>query len=909
VEFDVSIKMGAGLLLFAAIHLPLIFFAQTTDVGEPFGWQSKTVLEIEKVPLTKVNIDQLKAEDAVNMANKVGPYRFGHEHIVNLDVLQAATITSTPEGAVYQVEFSSKDALTMNVFFQKFDLGPGEYVHVFDSEGRYYDGAYTASNNQPDQLLSTLPIPATRIVVEYFKPTGSAYDSKLTIGHVVQGYRQVAQHFVKALHEAKGLNDSGNCNYDTGCSELQGNPFGAPGEWNDPIASVAIILINGSGICSGALVNNTANDGKPYFLSANHCGTSGGGGRSFLFGYESPNSICASTANSTNGPTTAQINGATLRANNSASDVALWELNSPIPLSYNVYFAGWDNSGNIPSEITGIHHPSGDVKKICREEDAPFFDTAGGAQVWWINEWEWGVTEPGSSGSPIFDQNKRIVGQLYGGLAACSGTVNNGTFDYYGRFDVSWDNGGSAFNQLSNWLDPLGLNPTTIDGYDPDQPIANIDAAFQGLEGISGFFCNQEIYSPVVQIRNAGINTLTSLTISYSFDGSSLGSIQWTGSLATGAIATIDLPGLNINQSGVYTYQVALSNPNGVADENPANDSGTSEIEVAIGGSSAQLDLTFDCWPNEVSWELVSDATGNVLASGDGYPGNADGETVTDVFCLAEGCYTFSIFDSFGDGMNGSSFGSCTIDGDYQITGDDGTVLVEMTAPNAAYGNSATHTFCVEGVDPGPVEAPCETPYPVINDLSATVQGNGVQLEWTPILGSLGCEVQGGLANAAGLQTIQVIQPELSSFFVPASQLPVNDIYRVRVRCGCSLNPLIVGAWSGWENFFWGNVAASTSAGLEAPSFALENQAFSLDIYPNPSQGETMLNIESDLGGNVDIRVYDLYGKLVHSARVQALSGINTFQLDLSHLNQAIYLIQAQNNHGLTGSKRIAISK
>jgi hypothetical protein len=70
-----------------------------------------------------------------------------------------------------------------------------------------------------------------------------------------------------------------------------------------------------------------------------------------------------------------------------------------------------------------------------------------------------------------------------------------------------------------------------------------------------------------------------------------------------------------------------------------------------------------------------------------------------------------------------------------------------------------------------------------------------------------------------------------------------------------------------------------------------------------------MLNIESDLGGNVDIRVYDLYGKLVHSARVQALSGINTFQLDLSHLNQAIYLIQAQNNHGLTGSKRIAISK
>ena len=52
--------------------------------------------------------------------------------------------------------------------------------------------------------------------------------------------------------------------------------------------------------------------------------------------------------------------------------------------------------------------------------------------------WEDGVTEPGSSGSPSFDQNHRIIGQLYGGAAACSGSVNNGAYDYYGRMDVSW---------------------------------------------------------------------------------------------------------------------------------------------------------------------------------------------------------------------------------------------------------------------------------------------------------------------------------------------------------------------------------------------------------------------------------------------------------------------------------------
>ena len=92
-------------------------------------------------------------------------------------------------------------------------------------------------------------------------------------------------------------------------------------------------------------------------------------------------------------------------------------------------------------QCRGHSHPSGDVKKICFENDAPYQSSTGGAQVWWINAWELGVTEPGSSGSPLFNQDHRIIGQLYGGAAACSGSVNNGAYDFYGRFDVSWELG------------------------------------------------------------------------------------------------------------------------------------------------------------------------------------------------------------------------------------------------------------------------------------------------------------------------------------------------------------------------------------------------------------------------------------------------------------------------------------
>ena len=54
---------------------------------------------------------------------------------------------------------------------------------------------------------------------------------------------------------------------------------------------------------------------------------------------------------------------------------------------------------------------------------------------------------------------------MYGGGAACSGTVDNGLLDYYGRLGVSWEGGGSSSTRLRDWLDPNGSNPDQIDPY------------------------------------------------------------------------------------------------------------------------------------------------------------------------------------------------------------------------------------------------------------------------------------------------------------------------------------------------------------------------------------------------------------------------------------------------------------
>jgi hypothetical protein len=156
-------------------------------------------------------------------------------------------------------------------------------------------------------------------------------------------------------------------------------------------------------------------------------------------------------------------------ADYSASDFSLVELTNAPAAASNVYYAGWDarTSWN-PSGCTAIHHPSCDEKAISFNYDALTvtsylgYSVPGDGTHWRIDDWEEATTEPGSSGSGIWDENHRLVGQLHGGYASCSSI----TSDWYGRFAVSWTGGGSASNSLRYWLDPENTGTLYLDGRD-----------------------------------------------------------------------------------------------------------------------------------------------------------------------------------------------------------------------------------------------------------------------------------------------------------------------------------------------------------------------------------------------------------------------------------------------------------
>jgi hypothetical protein len=395
-------------------------------------------------------------------------------------------------------------------------------------------------------------------------------------------------------------------------------------------------------------------------------------------------------------PTFQSLNSGILRARASASDFCLVEITGglqggTVPAAFNPYFNGWDNTNNIPTSAVGIHHPAGDIKKISIENN-PLISTSFGASPanshWGVTGWDEGVTEGGSSGSPLFDQNHRIVGQLHGGASACGAAALS---DEYGKISYSWNPQNSdSTNQLKYWLDPAATNATFVNGYDPSGNVpAQVDPALSATAGVSGTFCNGTI-TPSVTLSNGGALTLTSVTITYGFDGQNNLNYTWNGSLAQWQSTTVTLPAANLG-AGTHTFTATVNNPNTGNDENINNNVQNNTFTVVINGQAVLLDLTLDCYGSETSWE-VADQAGTVLFSGSGYPDNAPG-LISETWCLNAGCYIFTINDSYGDGIYGLPW--CDSSGNVIISAQ-GDSLTGISSEASDFGDQAQLNFCVQ---------------------------------------------------------------------------------------------------------------------------------------------------------------------------------------------------------------------
>lgn len=888
-------------------------YTQISEKGTPAGFEYAGILQ-KNIPaevMPSFNLDSIQAEDKINDQRKDIPWRFGYSFRVNLSLENSGTWETTGNGnRLWRLKIVSKNALSINLIFGEYSVPQGGKVFLYNENKTHILGAFTEKNNQPHGKLGVDLVPGEAVIVEYSEPAAVAGKGRLMIEQVTHGYRGSPAF-------AKGFGDSGPCNNNVVC------PEGIP--WQDQIRATAMNLVNGNSWCSGAMINNTCQDGTPFYLTADHCLSGSVATWVFRFNYESPDCTPSS-----DGPYNFTVSGATLRANNGATDFALLELSSPPPSSYNIFYAGWDRSGTVPQSQVGIHHPAGDVKKISFDNEPAIDTNAWGIDVWQITSWNDGTTEGGSSGSPLFDQDKRIIGQLYGGSASCSSLTD----DNYGKFSGSWDFGGTSSTQLKNWLDLCGTNEVYIDGYDPNQASFAVDAATQSIGGISGIYCdvNPDSVAPFAVISNKGTDTLTKITIVFNLDGTA-DSTVWTGMLPPNDTAIVFFSSF-LPSSGDHVFTVTVKNPNDTADQKNLNDSKSFSFKFISDPQQVVFTLKTDNYGSEISWQL-KDSAGSVWYSGSGYPDISGGQTIVDSMCFAPGCYDFIINDSYGDGLSGNN-GTGT-QGTYYFLNITGDTLASIDSVN--FGYVETNSFCFGD------SASTIISFNILSEINCPGDCNGslkaepgfgaspYSYQWSSNAGSQAVQVATGLC--AGIYSVTItdsasVQNFASFNFAQPAPVSIalsgND--SEQDSCNGSASAVASGGTPPF-NFTWDNgqttgaisalcpgayfITVTDSHGCASTDSILVSEMVGIAqpagnpasflIYPNPANGRFSI---SATGFNIEeVEITDVLGKRIY--RQEFSSQQETLDVQPADISPGIYFVKIKNG-SFSAVKKIIIS-
>jgi PKD repeat protein len=379
------------------------------------------------------------------------------------------------------------------------------------------------------------------------------------------------------------------------------------------VARIYVVEGAQAGWCTGSLINNTAQNCKPYFLTALHCGinatTANLNQWKFYFRYEA-----AACTNPTSAGTLAnyfvtgclRIADAADGGGNSGSDFLLVKLgnannentviNNLKSANLNAYWNGWNASTSPSMGGVSIHHPAGDIKKISTFAGNTVSTQWGSATgshwrvTWTANANGHGVTEGGSSGSPLFDNTGNIIGTLTGGSSYCTALSAP---DQYGKMAFHWaNNGTTAIEQLKPWLDPANLNVLVFGGSadpctptTPVAPTANFSASATNIApGTSVNFTDLSI----------GIPTSWAWSVSPASG--------W--SFAGGSNASTQNPQILFSNLGQYTVSLTASNAQGSDVETKNN-----YIVVAQVTGPCTASAVCDEYINTVSFNTINNTS------------------------------------------------------------------------------------------------------------------------------------------------------------------------------------------------------------------------------------------------------------------------------------------------------------
>jgi len=578
------------IILFFFLSLGFTSLAQVSEGGTPLSFTQQNLSEdITWLEFQKPDMENILIEDQLNAESPYpGPERMAISVPVNRDVRKDGTMHELADGSkVWILKISVPDALALGVYYSDFSLPEGARLFLYNEDKTQVIGAFTELNNHESKLFATEFIQGDKVTLEYTEPAGTAEGASILISEVAYAYR-----FIDFSFDGRETSLSLPCMINVACAEGQG--------WEEQIRGVVRLSIKAGYYwywCSGSMINNSNHDRKPYLLTAEHCseGASAGDRNQWIFYFNYQASTCTGTW----GPSSNSVTGCQLKAKDPLTtdfdgpDFELIQLNSTPPLNYNVYYNGWNRTNVAADSGVCLHHPAGDIKKVSTYHYMVSSTWWNGTPSHWRVNWSetengLSIMEGGSSGSPVFDQDGYIMGDLSGGYS--SNSCENPSPAWFGKVYYSWDQvGDTPAERLKDWLDPTNTGIEKLPGLSAQilPPLVNFVAdTTYILQGDSIHFTDLTTGNPAI-------------------------SWAWTFAGGTPETSTVQNPVITYHQHGVHDVSLTVTNADGTMTETkaayitveqvlaPESDFNASAIEIIEGDAVDFTDLSTN---TPVSW-------------------------------------------------------------------------------------------------------------------------------------------------------------------------------------------------------------------------------------------------------------------------------------------------------------------
>jgi lysyl endopeptidase len=862
----------------------LSFGQQTAQKGDLVQTQVVMDKNVPELYLAPPDLEQLRAEDEIR--DRSGQfYRIGVAAFANASPDNSGLWKTMPNGdRMWQLRVKSPGAEALSFLFDVFVLNDNATFSVQDMNGVHRHRPMTREDNLDHRQQNAALCFGDEFVLTLIEPVGTR-PSEILLGQVMYGYRSTGNPAFQKI------NESAACEVNVNCSPV-GN------EWQDEKRGVArILVVEGSqqGWCTGSLVNNTALNCRPYFLTALHCGVNATATNMnnwrFYFRYEAPTCTNPTTAGTLDDHF---ITGCVRIADSgdgggtSGSDFLLVQLGSTAneattittlkSANFNAYWNGWDANNTTSNSGSSIHHPAGDIKKISTYSANLVNATWGGPAgthwrvVWTANANGHGVTEGGSSGSPIFrgsTGNSLIMGTLTGGSSFCNAQSSP---DLYGKMSYHWTSNGTANNRrLRPWLDAANTNALTLTG--------SSDPCSAPTVPVADFSANQTNVSPGTTVNFTDLTTGVPTSWSWSVSPAT----GWA--YANGTTSATQNPQITFNTVGQYTIALTATNAQGSDTETKTN-----YITVAVAtGPCTSTSTSCDEYIYNVTLNTINNTTactnyGNYTGTSTTLNKGASYQvTVTPAVGTTVGqAYTNDEIAVWIDWNNDFDFNDAGEQVGYVIVAAGYNPSWNFTVPlTATTGSVRMRCRISYQPDDGAINPCGTTQWGEVEDYTLVLQdapAGTLTLTCGPN--------QNILATTGGTTMPNLTSQASASTTCPGGVVTLSQSPAAGTPLQSGANNVTITATDACGNTQTCTVVVNYTNNLgieENPFFA------GVSVYPNPVSDELTVDLSALAQEDVTVEVYDLTGKLLVKGSNE---GSALVQFNMSNFAKGLYHVR-----------------